>query len=263
MRWLILLLLLINVGYFFWAGSAAGRLNNIDSSMTIVSSNNPANENIDPQLTIELLPVIDVSENLLLKTAGSVTANNIDDIFCWYIGFNQLNRDTAKNSDHSQIDSDRQKAEVNQSIAKIQQRLLAVGIEGRAEDMKIALPKQYLIYLPPAESQAKAVEKLKWLLAAGYDAYILQRGKLENGISLDSFSLRLGAEKALQRYIDDGVDAQLKVMEEYRSERWLKLSQIENGKIVDRLWRRFETDWPGLIRQKNYCQSIAPAGDIE
>lgn len=262
MRWLILILLIINIGYFFWSGSAAGRLNNSDSSTTVVSLNNSANKN-NPQLAIELLPAIDASENVVLKIAGGATSNNSDDIFCWYIGFDQGSSDTAKNSDHSQIDSDRQKAKVSQAIAKVQQRLLAVGIAGQAEDMQIALPRQYLIYLPPAETQAKAVEKLKWLLAAGYDAYIFQRGALENGISLDSFRLRLGAEKALQQYIDDGVDAQLKVLEEYRSERWLKLSQKEHGKIVDRLWRRFETDWPGLIKQKNYCQSIAPAGDIE
>lgn len=282
MRWIILLLLVVNGGYFYWSTNLAANadLNPVDASgagqlmpgVDAVVEGQAADQDLRP--TVELLPALlpaaeqqeafAKSQAQLIGNspyvAGShlagpyVTAAEAGEFdrvlaagralpFCWYIGFADQQND--------------------QALSLIKERLFAVGIVSRLQEVNIIDPPGYLLYLPPYPSREKALERLQQLLADGHDAYIFERGELSNGISLDWYRLRQGAEQSLAVYRVQGIAAQLRTIEQSHSQRWLSVTELEHEKIVDRLWRRIIADWPSLIRQKNYCQSIAPAGDFE
>lgn len=277
MRWLILLLLIVNGGYFYWSTNLAAKadLSSAGASgagqlMPGVAAVEGQSADLDSLPTVELLPAAGQQEassasqaQLLGKgpyPTGSqlagpyVTAAEAGEFdrllaagralpFCWYIGFAEQQND--------------------QALSLIKERLFAVGIVSRLQEVSIVDPPGYLLYLPPYPSREKALERLQQLLADGHDAYIFERGELSNGISLDWYRVRQGAEQSLAVYREQGIAAQLRTIEQSHSQRWLSLTEPEHEKIVDRLWRRIIADWPSLIRQKNYCQSIAPAGDFE
>lgn len=269
MRWLILLLVVINVIYFIWASNnppsdiarASVDVNTVELTGANLGAEGQSLKASGIQ-TIELLPVSKAQPSrqtivaALSNAAGDPAADTIPGLggysFCWYIGL-------PTTADQAVVN----RAGSASAVEAVQQRLIAVGIEGVIETVKIAQPVRHLVYLPPFESRERALTRLKSLLAQGYDAYVFERGSLQNGISLDWFSQRAGAKRALARYRAEGLAAELRRIENYRSERWLVVSNAENGKIVDRLWRRIKNDWPGLLRQKNYCPGIAPVGDIE
>lgn len=261
MRWLIVLLLILNIGYYFWSSRYLHAIEQTIVQSNVVEQNVVEQQESAAVAGLELLSgrkagaTANASSGRIqadkqLQTPQLVADFDIASVsdeqgFCWYLGF----------PDAETVRPD--------AVDKVQARLQAVGIEGDIQSMRVALPEKHLVYLPPLASEQAALARLKQLLAEGHDAYVFKRGPLQNGISLNWFSRQLLAERALQDLQKQGLDVQLQSITEFRSERWLMLSVAQNAKIVDRLWRRIINDWPTLVRQKNYCVGIAPVGDIE
>src|SRR5690625_1427095 len=139
------------------------------------------------------------------------------------------------------------------------QRLQALDISARREEIDVPAGPRYWVHLEPGLSQNAALRRLHELQAKNIDSYIIPRGELALGISLGMFSR---PELAKQRQEDlRALDYDAKILEIARTQRelWVSLPSAQAAQVADSFWQELLSDQPKLEKRQNFCPGVASA----
>jgi cell division septation protein DedD len=143
------------------------------------------------------------------------------------------------------------------AAAEVEQRLISLDIRSRVQSVDAAAGTDYWVYLAPLASRQASLRQLKELQARKIDSYIITQGDLANGISLGIFPRNDSAESVMQRLRDAGYDPSLKELTRAHRSYWVRIAQDSRHLAGDALLQRLALDFKGLQHQLMPCESIA------
>ena len=211
MRWLLLLLVILNVLYFVWARQHFEDA--VDS--------NPFTQAVKK----------DQGQSLQLVNES--------------VDKSAVVREAKKTPDDAEVMllggfSDQEATQV------LQQRLVSLDIKSIIHSVDSQVDIEYWVYLEPLPSRQAAVRKLKELQARNVDGYLITQGDLTNGISLGMFAREDSAQGVSERMVAVGYDSSIRAVE--RSERlyWVVIDQSSRRLIDQLLLKQLVEDFPSM-----------------
>lgn len=223
MRWILLLLILLNVFYYVWHQQQA------------------------PLRAKEVAPVEPYQgarkDIQLLSEAGTSRLGSVDpqaapqspSSVCLYLGsFEQEERARV-----------------------VEQRLLSLDIQAQVRSVDAAAGVEYWVYLEPLASRQASLRQLRELQARRIDSYIITQGDLANGISLGIFPRSDSADSVMQRLRDVGYEPKMLELSRAHRSFWVRVAP-ESRRLADEfLLGRLAGDFAGLQHQLMPCEGVA------
>lgn len=221
MRWVLLLLILLNAFYYVWHQQQA------------------------PLRAKEIQPAesyqVGRKDIQLLSEAGDVSSRSSVDIgmgagmVCLYLGG----------------------FEREPEALEMEQRLLSLDIKAQVRAMDAAAGVEFWVYLEPLASRQASLRQLRELQARHVDSYIITQGDLANGISLGIFPRSDSANVVMQRLRDAGYEPKLRELTRSHRSFWVRVAP-ESRRLADEvLLGRLAGDFAGLQHQLMPCESVA------
>jgi cell division septation protein DedD len=226
MRWMFLLLLVLNVFYYVWHQQQAPMRAKEVAPLAILRSG---------QGDIRLL-----SESTAPRPREQPRAA-LEDTVCLFLG------------------SFEQKA----AAQALEQRLISLDIRSSVEAIDATAGVDYWVYLPPLASRQASLRQLKELQARKIDSYIIAEGELANGISLGIFPRGDSAQSVVERLRGAGYEPLLKDLSRAERSYWVRVAPESRRLAEDSLLQRLALDFKGLQHQIKPCESIATPSRIE
>lgn len=223
MRWLFLLLLLLNAFYFVWSQQQRAS----QPLHLPVALPSQANEGAELRLLSE-------APGHAPDTASAVS---IDQKTCLFLGGF---------------------AAADQSLA-LQQRLLSIDIGATQQMMEANVGGDYWVYMPALASREASARLLRELQARKIDSYLIADGDQAGGVSIGIFPTQVLAEQVMQRLRLAGYQPYLRVLSRTGREYWLKVAPESRRLLDDGLLERLQKDFVGLRHQLMSCETIASA----
>ena len=220
MRWMFLLLVVLNLFYYVWHQQQAPMRAKEVAPLSLLPQG---------KRDIHLLSESDVSAR-----RESVTAQAPEAVCLFLGGFEQ-----------------------ESAAAVVEQRLISLDIRSRVQSVDAAAGVDYWVYLPPLASRQASLRQLKELQARKIDSYIITQGELANGISLGIFPRSDSAESVTQRLRDAGYEPSLKELSRAHRSYWVRIAPESRRLADDSLLQRLALDFNGLQHQLMPCESIA------
>ena len=222
MRWMLLLLVLLNVFYYVWHQQ---QLPLRAKEVAPVSSYQGARRDIRLLSEAESPPARP-SEAGVEGAASAV---------CLFLG---------------SFDDESQAREV-------EQRLLSLDIRAQVRGVDAAAGVEYWVYLPPLASRQASLRQLRELQARRIDSYIITQGDLANGISLGIFARSDSADSVMQRLREVGYEPQMRELSRAHRSFWVRVAP-ESRRLADEfLLGRLAGDFAGLQHQIMPCEGVA------
>lgn len=225
MRWVFLLLLLLNSLYYGWSYlNASARAGNVlvlerhpetHESIRLVGDRSAYKEN-DP----------------VALPAGDV---------CMYVG--GMAREEA--------------------VKQLEQRLLSLDIQADIEEVDSTVATDYWLYLPPLASRQASLRLLKELQARKIDSYIITQGDLINGVSLGIFPNSDSAVSVMQRLHDAGYQPAMRELPRAHREYWVRTAPESNRLIDGELLKRLALSFPELRHEQKACRDVTNGGSFK
>lgn len=172
MRWILLLLLLLNAFYYVWH-QQQGPLRAKEVA--------PAGAYQSARKDIRLLSEADAPR---VRAESSAPADAVAPEAAVYLYLGSFEEES--------------RARV------VEQRLLSLDIQAEVRSVDAAAGVEYWVYLPPLASRQASLRQLRELQARRIDSYIITQGELANGISLGIFPRNDSANSVMQRLRDVG-----------------------------------------------------------
>lgn len=147
--------------------------------------------------------------------------------------------------------------EQESQAALIEQRLLSLDIRSRVQSVDAAAGVDYWVYLPPLASRQASLRQLRELQARKIDSYIITQGELANGISLGIFPRVDSAESVMQRLRDAGYEPSLRELPRAHRNYWVRIAPESRRLADDALLQRLAFDFNGLQHQLMPCEGVA------
>jgi cell division septation protein DedD len=220
MRWMFLLLIVLNLFYYVWHQQQAPLRPKEVAPLTLAQ-----NSKRDIQLLSE-------SDEPVRRAQA---AREVDGAVCLFLGgFASKSAATA-----------------------VEQRLISLDIRSRVESMDAAAEVEYWVYLPPLASRQASLRQLKELQARKIDSYIITQGDLANGISLGIFPREDSAKSVMQRLHDAGYESALRELPRSHRSYWVRIAPESRRLVGDALLQSLAFDFNGLQHQLMPCESIA------
>ncbi|WP_339516984.1 SPOR domain-containing protein [Pseudomonas sp. RL_15y_Pfl2_60] len=220
MRWIFLLLVVLNAFYYVWHQQQAPLRPKEVAPMV---------QQQDTKRDIQLLSETDNQQ----RRAPAV--QEPEDDTCLYLGaFEQ-----------------RSEAEV------VEQRLISLDISSQVRTVDDQAGVDYWVYIPPLASRSASLRQLKELQARNIDSYLISQGDLENGISLGIFPRKDSAQSVIQRLEDVGYESSLRELPRAHRSYWVRISPESRRLADDSLLEKLAFDFNGLKHQLMPCESIA------
>lgn len=143
----------------------------------------------------------------------------------------------------------------------VAQRLSALQVRARAEEIEMQGQMRYWVYLAPLNSTREAFRRLRELQSEGIDSYVIPKGSLENGISFGIFSEKARAEGLTEELKAQGVAAQYREEPQTYLEHWVVLDG-DGAHLAPDFWQQLQLDYPAIEQRQNLCSEIqrAPNG---
>lgn len=219
MRWLFLLLLVLNAFYYVWG----------HQRMPVQSAEIPVlSRYSEGQKEIQLVSDTSAQQREILAATSRRVA-------CFYLG----------GFEHEEV------------VRQLEQRLLSLDIHSWIEAVDSTVATDYWLYLPPLASRQASLRQLKELQARKIDSYIITQGDLINGISLGIFSRKDSAESVMQRLRDTGYEPAMRELPRAHREYWVRVSS-DGGRLLDSaLLERLALSFPGLRHEQKNCKDVA------
>ena len=225
MRWILLLLLLLNAFYYVWH-QQQGPLRAKEVA--------PAGAYQSARKDIRLLSEADVPR---VRAESSAPADAVapEAAVCLYLGsFEEESRARV-----------------------VEQRLLSLDIQAEVRSVDAAAGVEYWVYLPPLASRQASLRQLRELQARRIDSYIITQGELANGISLGIFPRNDSANSVMQRLRDVGYEPQIRELSRAHRSFWVRVAP-ESRRLADEfLLGRLAGDFAGLQHQLMPCEGVA------
>jgi len=219
MRWLFLLLLMMNIFYFVWSQQQLPSLAQSVSSFTLYDGEKDK---------IRLLGEVEGLKGL--PAAGVRLADNER---CLFLGGFEHQADAMA----------------------LEQRLLSLDIMSKVHEREDEAGVDYWVYLAPLSSREAALRQLKELQLRAIDSYLITQGDLANGISLGIFSRHDSARSVQQRMRSIGYAAELRELRRTSRTYWLQVPSRSGSVIGDDLLVRLAKDFSGLQQQQDTCEN--------
>ncbi|GAA5525138.1 hypothetical protein Maes01_01703 [Microbulbifer aestuariivivens] len=238
MRWIVLLLLVANIGAFAWfryfAGPAAPAVAGNTAEVPALPEGKrielvgevPANT----QPRLEQEPKPQPKRERAVNVPAAVAGKSL----CTIIGPVE---------------------EVYQG-EDIVERLAALQIPARLREIQMAGQMRYWVYLSPLGSRQEALRKLRELQAEGVDTYLIPKGSLTNGISFGIFSEEERAESLAAELRQRGYPVLTREEPRTYLERWILLEAGAEAALAEAFWQQLQLDYPQMDRKQNLCQEL-------
>ncbi|WP_439859914.1 SPOR domain-containing protein [Pseudomonas sp. MBLB4136] len=226
MRWIFLLLLVLNLFYYVWHQQQAPMRAKEVAPLALLRSG---------QGDIRLL-----SESAVPLPREQPRAA-LEDTVCLFLG------------------SFEQRA----AAQALEQRLISLDIRSSVQAIDATAGVDYWVYLPPLASRQASLRLLKELQARKIDSYIIAEGELANGISLGIFPRSDSAQSVVERLRGAGYEPLLKELSRAERSYWVRVAPESRRLAEDSLLQRLALDFKGLQHQIKPCESIARPSRIE
>ncbi|WP_312247074.1 SPOR domain-containing protein [Stutzerimonas nitrititolerans] len=139
----------------------------------------------------------------------------------------------------------------------LRQRLLSLDIASTLRSIDAAAGIDYWVYLPPLVSRQASLRQLRELQSRNIDSYIITVGDLANGISLGIFSRKDSAESVVNRLQEVGYQALIRELPRVHRKYWVRVEGESRSQMEDRLLQSMARDFPSLQHQQMPCSSVA------
>lgn len=139
----------------------------------------------------------------------------------------------------------------------VAQRLISLDIRSRVQSIDATAGTDYWVFLAPLASRQASLRQLKELQARKIDSYIITQGDLANGISLGIFPRSDSAESVMQRLRDAGYEPSLRELSRAHRSYWVRIAPESRRLADDSLLQRLALDFSGLQHQLMPCEGIA------
>lgn len=220
MRWMFLLLIVLNLFYYVWHQQQAP-LRPKEVPLQVLAQ--------DGKRDIQLLSESD--EPVRREQPAGEAANDV----CLFLGGFE-----------------------SESLAlALEQRLISLDIRSRVQSVDAAEEVEYWVYLPPLVSRQASLLQLRELQARKIDSYIITQGDLANGISLGIFPREDSARSVMQRLHDAGYESALRELPRSHRRYWVCIAPESRRLVSDALLQALAFDFNGLQHQLMPCESIA------
>nr|WP_313409385.1 SPOR domain-containing protein [Pseudomonas sp.] len=225
MRWILLLLLLLNAFYYVWHQQQAPlRAKEVA----------PADAYQAARKDIRLLSEADAPRSHGdLSVSADVAASEA--AVCLFLGSFE----------------DEARARV------VEQRLLSLDIQADVRSVDAAAGVEYWVYLPPLASRQASLRQLRELQARRIDSYIITQGELANGISLGIFPRNDSANSVMQRLRNVGYEPQIRELSRAHRSFWVRVAPQSRRLADEFLLGRLAGDFAGLQHQLMPCEGVA------
>lgn len=228
MRWLFLLLLVLNLFYYVWHQQQTPLRAKEVPPMLLYQG---AKEDI------RLLSESDKLPARRLTQAPAERAPNIEPEACLFLGG----------------------FEEEATGKAVEQRLLSLDVHSELRAIDAPASVDYWVYLAPLASREASIRQLKELQARHIDSYIITQGDLVNGISLGIFPRSESAEAVMQRLMDAGYEPLMRELPRAHRSYWVRVAPGSRRLVDDELLRKLAVDFSGLHHQIMPCESVASA----
>lgn len=139
----------------------------------------------------------------------------------------------------------------------VEQRLLALNIQSSIQGLDAAAGVDYWVYLAPLASRQASLRQLKELQARKIDSFLISQGDLQNGISLGIFPRLDSAESVMTRLKEAGYEPLMRELPRSHRDYWIRV-EVESRRLVDdSLLAALVRDFPGLQHKIMPCQGVA------
>ncbi|MGE8453122.1 MAG: SPOR domain-containing protein [Pseudomonadales bacterium] len=225
MRWILLLLLLLNAFYYVWHQQQAPlRAKEVA----------PADAYQTARKDIRLLSEVGASSPRS-QTAAPVAEVSPEAAVCLFLG----------------------SFEEEARAKVVEQRLLSLDIQADVRSVDAAAGVEYWVYLPPLASRQASLRQLRELQARRIDSYIITQGELANGISLGIFPRNDSANSVMQRLRDVGYEPQIRELPRAHRNFWVRVAPQSRRLADEYLLGRLAGDFAGLQHQLMPCEGVA------
>lgn len=221
MRWLFLLLVVLNLFYYVWHQQQAPLRAKEVAPLSLYRS---------AQQDIKLLSETSGAARRELSAPGRESGTA-----CLFLG--SFEREDA--------------------ARQVEQRLISLDIQVRVQPLDTAAGVDYWVYLPPLASRQASLRQLRELQARKIDSYIITQGDLANGISLGIFSRSDSAESVAQRLRDAGYEPQVRELPRAHRSFWVRVDPESRRLVDDLLLDQLARDFNALQHQILPCESVA------
>lgn len=223
MRWLFLLLLVLNLFYYVWHQQQAPlRVKEVE----------PMAQYHAAQQGIRLLSESSkqgVRREIPVTDASSTAAT------CLFLG--SFQQDSA--------------------ARVVEQRLMSLDIAAEVRAVDAAAGLDYWVYLAPLASRQASLRQLKELQARTIDSYIITQGDLANGISLGIFPRSDSAQSVMQRLRDAGYEPLLRELTRAQRSFWVRIAPQSRRLADEALLQQLASDFKSLQHQLMPCEGVA------
>lgn len=223
MRWVFLLLLLLNGAMFFWYNRPQAQL--------------PAELRLSREgatsMAQKSLRLLNEAESH--AAAGSSSAEGVEESNCLLLGgFDKVER-----------------------ARQLEQRLLSLDISARVITVEASRGEDHWVYIPPLASPQAAMRQLQELQAHKIAAYLITEGDLANGILLGVFPQRAAADSVADKVRSAGYEPQLHELPRIYQEFWVRVARNSQRLVGDELIAGLTRDFSDLKHQVISCSGLA------
>lgn len=146
----------------------------------------------------------------------------------------------------------------DESLASaLRQRLLSLDVASTLRGIDASAGIDYWVYLPPLVSRQASLRQLRELQSRNIDSYIITVGDLSNGISLGIFSRKDSAESVVNRLREVDYQALIRELPRVHRKYWVRVENESRAHVEDRLLQTMARDFPSLQHQQMPCASVA------
>lgn len=228
MRWIVLALLLANLGLYAWFQTVG------DAPVVVATA--PVGREVVGGAHIRLLSEVPAGELPRGRAAKKPEPAPVTGELCTMLGpFEEVYQ--------------------GEDIA---QRLQALQVKADLREIEMEGQMRYWVFLKPLSSRREAFRKLRELQGAGVDSYVIPKGSLTNGISFGIFSERERAASLADELRDKGIAAQTREEPQTYLEHWIVLPPGEVDGVADDFWAQLQLEYPDLDRRQNLCRELQP-----
>jgi len=271
MRWLFLLLLVINLGVFLWGyqrdmnmprelpapkpGVGNLRLWSEVQPPVIAEAGPEATEPVEQ----EPAPVAEEAEpepEVVVEEEPVAEEPEVTEIEPWppLVEMTMLTPEEEVESGGAMACYRLGFLELHDVASVITEQLADAGIEASIQDELVQVEAGYWVVIPPLPNSDAARQKVRDLKAAGIrDVWRFTGGEKKNAISLGLFSRRENADKAKQRAEDRGFSPEVQPRSRDKQRYWLEFSSTKQPPLPDDLLQQWEEDYPGLELTPQDC----------
>ncbi|MNZ57855.1 hypothetical protein D3C78_758460 [compost metagenome] len=228
MRWLFLLLLLMNVGLFVWQHRLAP---SGSSELPLLAGQAER----APVQAVQGLTLMAEAESSKPQSQASVVADSA--AHCLVLGG----------------------FDAPEPARQLEQRLLSLDVGVRVVTSEASFGADHWVYIPPLASRQASLRQLRELQARGIDSYLITEGELADGILLGVFPRLDSAVSVAEKLRAAGYEPQVRELPRIYQEYWVRVARKSQRLVDDAMLARLSVDFIDLKHQLISCGGLRSA----